>query len=66
MPTYYVQWLAKKLVILSIYLINLVFLLEASKKVLVVHVLQRVTKLQAVKILVHEKSKVFIGGAVFI
>ena len=40
--------------------------LEASKKVLLVHVPQGAVKLQAVKVLVLKKSKVFIGGAVFI
>ena len=40
--------------------------LEASKKVLLVNVSQGAAKLQAIKVLVLKKSKVFIGGAVFI
>ena len=38
--------------------------LEPPKKVLFVHKHQGAAKLQAVKVLVFQKSKVFIGGAV--
>ena len=74
-----VQWLAKKLVIWSINLINLVFLskvfelchphnqlapnsvrLEASKKVLLVHMPQWAAKLQAVKLFSFFKNCTFL------
>ena len=77
-----VQWLAKKFVISSIYLINLVFLtkvfellkschphdhlapnsvrLEASKKVLLVHMPQGAAKLQAVKLIKFFKNCTFL------
>jgi hypothetical protein len=40
--------------------------LEASRKAILDHAPQGAAKLQAVKVLVLEKSKVFIGGAIFI
>ena len=74
-----IQWLAKKLVIWSFYLIKLDFLamglellmsfhpyyhlapndvrLEASKKLVFVHVPQGAAKLRAVKVLVFQKIK---------